>query len=209
MERAEGSAQLLYCSMMPKRTGSPVRASEKCRIARGHIDRDLVLGKQSPQRLDRLEPTESGRPTTGSRTIRGMTGRRPKARLALEDATVFHGTAFGACEPPLTHAGEVVFNTAMSGYQEALTDPSYARQILSMTAPMSQPAASGSEVASTLRVSARAWGRSWDVRPASQVTRTMSTSGPAIIATRSMRSPVVSDALLLTAEDSRAVSVAP
>lgn len=65
-----------------------------------------------------------------------MTGRRPTARLALEDATVFHGTAFGACEPPLTRVGEVVFNTAMSGYQEALTDPSYARQILTMTAPM-------------------------------------------------------------------------
>ena len=63
------------------------------------------------------------------------TQRRP-ARLALEDGTVFHGTAFGACHAAATVAGEVVFNTAMTGYQEALTDPSYAGQILTMTTPM-------------------------------------------------------------------------
>jgi carbamoyl-phosphate synthase small subunit len=61
---------------------------------------------------------------------------RPIARLALEDGAVFTGKAFGACQKPLSSAGEVVFNTAMSGYQEALTDPSYAGQILTMTAPM-------------------------------------------------------------------------
>ena len=61
---------------------------------------------------------------------------RPQARLALEDGTVFTGTAFGACDAPLTWAGEVVFNTAMTGYQEALTDPSYAGQILTFTTPM-------------------------------------------------------------------------
>lgn len=58
------------------------------------------------------------------------------ARLALEDGTIFHGRAFGACEQPLSVSGEVVFNTAMCGYQEAITDPSYAGQILTMTAPM-------------------------------------------------------------------------
>jgi carbamoyl-phosphate synthase small subunit len=57
-------------------------------------------------------------------------------RLALEDGSVFAGRAFGACSAPLTSAGEVVFNTAMTGYQEAITDPSYAGQILTMTAPM-------------------------------------------------------------------------
>jgi carbamoyl-phosphate synthase small subunit len=61
---------------------------------------------------------------------------RPTARLALEDGTIFSGQAFGACDTPKTTTGEVVFNTAMSGYQEALTDPSYAGQILTMTAPM-------------------------------------------------------------------------
>ncbi|MGI9013165.1 MAG: glutamine-hydrolyzing carbamoyl-phosphate synthase small subunit [Phycisphaerales bacterium] len=58
------------------------------------------------------------------------------ARLALEDGTIFHGTAFGATQQPMTVGGEVVFNTAMTGYQEALTDPSYAGQILTMTSPM-------------------------------------------------------------------------
>lgn len=57
-------------------------------------------------------------------------------RLALEDGLVFRGWAFGACAKPATTTGEVVFNTAMAGYQEALTDPSYSGQILTMTAPM-------------------------------------------------------------------------
>ncbi len=56
------------------------------------------------------------------------------ARLALEDGTVFHGTAFGATTPGTQASGEVVFNTAMCGYQEALSDPSYTGQILTMTA---------------------------------------------------------------------------
>ncbi|MGE4358630.1 MAG: carbamoyl-phosphate synthase domain-containing protein, partial [Lysobacteraceae bacterium] len=51
------------------------------------------------------------------------------AILALADGTVFHGTSFGASG---LRAGEVVFNTAMTGYQEILTDPSYARQIVTL-----------------------------------------------------------------------------
>jgi carbamoyl-phosphate synthase small subunit len=47
---------------------------------------------------------------------------------------VFHGTAFGATTPGTEASGEVVFNTAMCGYQEALSDPSYTGQILTMTA---------------------------------------------------------------------------
>lgn len=54
-----------------------------------------------------------------------------KAVFALEDGSVFEGRAFGAKK---TVVGEVVFNTAMSGYQEAITDPAYFGQILSMTA---------------------------------------------------------------------------
>ncbi|MBX3354315.1 MAG: glutamine-hydrolyzing carbamoyl-phosphate synthase small subunit [Phycisphaeraceae bacterium] len=57
-----------------------------------------------------------------------------KARLALEDGSVFVGRGFGACDPGQSSTGEVVFNTAMCGYQEALTDPSYSGQILVMTA---------------------------------------------------------------------------
>jgi carbamoyl-phosphate synthase small subunit len=54
------------------------------------------------------------------------------ALLALEDGSVFHGHAVGAAG---TTVGEVVFNTAMTGYQEILTDPSYARQIVTLTYP--------------------------------------------------------------------------
>ncbi len=52
--------------------------------------------------------------------------------LALEDGRLFHGVGFGA---EGVQAGEVVFNTAMTGYQEILTDPSYHRQIVTMTVP--------------------------------------------------------------------------
>ncbi len=55
------------------------------------------------------------------------------ARLALEDGSIFTGTAFGA---PGTRTGEVVFNTAMTGYQEIFTDPSYCGQIVTMTFPL-------------------------------------------------------------------------
>ncbi len=54
------------------------------------------------------------------------------AVLALEDGTVFRGISIGA---EGTSTGEVVFNTAMTGYQEILTDPSYARQIVTLTYP--------------------------------------------------------------------------
>lgn len=54
------------------------------------------------------------------------------AVLALEDGNVFSGQAIGACGQAL---GEVVFNTAMTGYQEILTDPSYAKQIVTLTYP--------------------------------------------------------------------------
>lgn len=56
-----------------------------------------------------------------------------KAKLALENGTVFTGEAFGA-QSEIT--GEVVFNTSITGYQEILTDPSYAGQIVTMTYPL-------------------------------------------------------------------------
>jgi carbamoyl-phosphate synthase small subunit len=54
------------------------------------------------------------------------------AVLALEDGTIFRGLSIGASG---TTVGEVVFNTAMTGYQEILTDPSYCRQIVTLTYP--------------------------------------------------------------------------
>jgi carbamoyl-phosphate synthase small subunit len=56
-----------------------------------------------------------------------------RALLALEDGTVFWGTAFGASGETF---GEVVFNTNLTGYQEVLTDPSYKGQIVAMTYPL-------------------------------------------------------------------------
>src|SRR5512134_1581056 len=70
-----------------------------------------------------MEPTQS-------QAVRA--DARQRALIALEDGTVFEGVSFG-------HAGEVtgevVFNTALCGYQEVLTDPSYAGQIVTMTNP--------------------------------------------------------------------------
>ena len=57
---------------------------------------------------------------------------RREAVLALADGTIFRGTAIGA---EGLSVGEVVFNTALTGYQEILTDPSYARQIVTLTYP--------------------------------------------------------------------------
>ena len=56
-----------------------------------------------------------------------------QAHLVLADGTTYTGTAFGAAG---TTTGEVVFNTGMTGYQEILTDPSYAGQLVALTYPI-------------------------------------------------------------------------
>jgi carbamoyl-phosphate synthase small subunit len=72
--------------------------------------------------------------TSTDKTSTGMTNTdvTHPALLVLEDGTTLHGTAFGAEGETF---GEMVFNTGMTGYQETLTDPSYCRQIVAMTAP--------------------------------------------------------------------------
>ncbi|MDP3605423.1 MAG: glutamine-hydrolyzing carbamoyl-phosphate synthase small subunit, partial [Polaromonas sp.] len=65
-------------------------------------------------------------------SLQGKSGRTPHAILALADGTVFLGNSIGA---PGSTVGEVVFNTAMTGYQEILTDPSYCQQIVTLTYP--------------------------------------------------------------------------
>ncbi len=55
-----------------------------------------------------------------------------QALLALADGTLFHGVSIGAAGHTV---GEVVFNTSLTGYQEILTDPSYCRQIVTLTYP--------------------------------------------------------------------------
>ncbi|MBS0188186.1 MAG: glutamine-hydrolyzing carbamoyl-phosphate synthase small subunit [Planctomycetes bacterium] len=64
------------------------------------------------------------------------TANHVPARLALADGTVFHGRGFGAVGKGVVARAEVVFNTAVCGYQESLTDPSYTGQILVQTFPL-------------------------------------------------------------------------
>jgi carbamoyl-phosphate synthase small subunit len=64
-----------------------------------------------------------------------MSGHREPALLVLATGEVFEGEAAGATTPSGVATGELVFNTAMSGYQEVLTDPSYAGQVICFTYP--------------------------------------------------------------------------
>jgi carbamoyl-phosphate synthase small subunit len=76
--------------------------------------------------------SETPVPTASRVPLLPISGNGAAAILALADGTVFRGVAIGA----LGHSvGEVVFNTAMTGYQEILTDPSYAGQIVTLTYP--------------------------------------------------------------------------
>ena len=63
-----------------------------------------------------------------------MTTRPPEAHLVLADGTTFEGEAIGSLPESGVATGEVVFNTVLSGYQEVITDPSYAGQIITFTA---------------------------------------------------------------------------
>jgi carbamoyl-phosphate synthase small subunit len=79
--------------------------------------------------------TEISSPTAAATSVPPLLpirGSGVAAILALADGTVFHGTAIGARGQSV---GEVVFNTSMTGYQEILTDPSYAGQIVTLTYP--------------------------------------------------------------------------
>jgi carbamoyl-phosphate synthase small subunit len=77
---------------------------------------------------------DTARPQNGGGTINAATSvRMPTMKLILEDGTVLPGRSFGAAR---NVAGEVVFNTGMSGYVESLTDPSYRGQILVTTYPL-------------------------------------------------------------------------
>jgi len=62
--------------------------------------------------------------------------QKPVARLALSSGQIYSGAAFGAIGRNIASTGEIVFNTAMTGYQESLTDPSYMGQILIQTQPL-------------------------------------------------------------------------
>ncbi|MEM7756097.1 MAG: glutamine-hydrolyzing carbamoyl-phosphate synthase small subunit [Planctomycetota bacterium] len=83
------------------------------------------------------------------------TTQRRAGRLALASGRVFHGTAFGAVDAGGVATGEAVFNTALTGYQESLTDPSYAGQILVQTTPMIGNTGANSQDVESRRVQVR------------------------------------------------------
>src|SRR5690348_5629856 len=92
-----------------------------------------------PRCAARLAPRRSARSEQSKRpsALRLQSQARTKlmtqiAKLALEDGTVYTGASFGAAGEV---AGEVCFNTSMTGYQEIVTDPSYCGQIVAMTCP--------------------------------------------------------------------------
>ena len=79
---------------------------------------------------------------------------KPTACLALADGTLFFGHGFGAVGETVA---ELVFNTAMTGYQEIMTDPSYAGQVVTFTSPISATPASPTK---TMKPPHR-WPRAW------------------------------------------------
>ena len=81
-----------------------------------------------------------------------MTTPHAPARLALADGSVFEGRAFGAVGRSVCVVGEVVFNTALTGYQESLTDPSYSGQVLVQTTPLIGNTGTNSEDVESSRV---------------------------------------------------------
>ena len=84
-----------------------------------------------PELTNALSAGGDGGPSAAAGTPPSGGDPAKTAILALEDGSVFRGVAFGA---DATIAGERVFNTSMTGYQEILTDPSYFGQIVTMTA---------------------------------------------------------------------------
>src|SRR5439155_3478390 len=83
-----------------------------------------AAGAGGPHRLSRLPRRARGEA--------GSVSPGPEALLVLEDGSAFRGRGFGAAGEAF---GEAVFNTGMSGYQEVITDPSYAGQVVTMTSP--------------------------------------------------------------------------
>jgi carbamoyl-phosphate synthase small subunit len=91
-----------------------------------------MCGRRATTRFRRTKVDHKRAGSDSPRFFVAGKDRVPRALLALEDGSVFRGTSIGV---PGQAVGEVVFNTAMTGYQEILTDPSYAGQIVTLTYP--------------------------------------------------------------------------
>jgi len=110
---------------------------ESCWTARKDIIREFIRGRFAQVR--QFDPERRckryGCPEFGAKEPvlpPVVIDSRPAAALVLADGTIFRGRSIGAAGETL---GELVFNTAMTGYQEILTDPSYAGQIVTLTYP--------------------------------------------------------------------------
>jgi len=124
---------------------------------------------------------------------------RTAALLALEDGTTWPGTALGAIgERP----GEVIFNTAMTGYQEVLTDPSYYGQIVVMTAP--QIGNTGVNIED--EESQKPWLSGFVVRAASPRVSNWRATSTAFAPGKPVRNRIAMSSLSLSAAAPRAVS---
>ncbi len=115
-----------------------------------------------------------------------MPSRNPHAALVLEDGRAFVGAALGA---DVLGQGEVVFNTAMTGYQEVLTDPSYAGQMVCMTYPLQ----GNYGVREADAESARPWARAMVVRWACPVPSHHSSEASLDEYLRRWRVPAIAD----------------
>ena len=103
-------------------------------------------------------------PTVESNTVKATTvtsTTSAPAALVLEDGRIFRGTSYGATGTAL---GEAVFATGMTGYQETITDPSYARQLVVQTAPHIGNTGVNSEDAESRRI----WVAGYIVRDAAR-----------------------------------------
>jgi len=94
----------------------------------------LEASRQSKRTATRPQATSGYDPSSMEKGSGSYATAHVGARLALADGSVFEGVGFGAVGSSVHALGEVVFNTALCGYQEALTDPSYTGQILTLTA---------------------------------------------------------------------------
>ena len=124
-----------------------------------------MAGGVSPGGRPPWNPPMASGPVPSSRGLGPVSPPQPDwpAVLVLEDGTTFHGTGFGARGEAF---GEMVFNTGMTGYQETLTDPSYCRQIVAMTAPH----IGNTGVNDTDPESRRIWVSGYVVREPSRIT---------------------------------------
>ena len=133
------------CVCMPvqrdrRRWGNPSVTMERFSHPTARPQLDL---KHPPFTSSDADPTETsflwdflnalGRHRTSENPVLlSLKGKHPSAILALADGTLWQGQSIGA---PGTTVGEVVFNTAITGYQEILTDPSYCQQLVTLTYP--------------------------------------------------------------------------